>query len=504
MTRARRTLVPRWVIAAVAVALLTVIVIAGLRGVRVGTEAESGSDPMSTPTAVPTSDSAPTQVFGGDCDAMLPESSLEQLHSGPVVFGSGDVASEVVDRNDFVVRATGGVTCHWSLENGGGGGLIVAFPDAAAPLAREAECATGFGEGVTCGLEIVQNGIRFSGGVIGQPGDDADDVRQLAGTIVDILRGSANGVPQPIMPVLPAGAWPVPIDCAAVDRVARDRGTLGAEVGLSALAGTDAPPAKGVSALLDGQPAATCSWTGVTSVVDVSLRGGGAWAEPMVAAAERSRPVDVGGFDRAYSVGGPDGATSVHLFRGHNWMVAGVTDTGTGAHSVLAGIADAADAVAAGAAPSATNPATPSELAESTITTAGYGAVKMGQPVPSGSPLVRFSPFAADECPGDGIWSSNDTRAVFVETDGAMRNGRVTHITVLGESVETRSGATVGMTLADLGAMFPSAEVRGDFVIVADALGQVVFETDGEVVTSIQVIGVGATPMPVAGEIGCL
>ena len=122
--------------------------------------------------------------------------------------------------------------------------------------------------------------------------------------------------------------------------------------------------------------------------------------------------------------------------------------------------------------------------AESVITTAGLGPLVIGQPVPSGNGIVEW---VADAClPGSdkqfGEWIGDTTDpeapGVVAHTDG--ENGVLDQLLVSSPTITTESGAHVGMTVADLTAIFPSAELIErddvDLLVVSDKNGQVAFE----------------------------
>ena len=184
---------------------------------------------------------------------------------------------------------------------------------------------------------------------------------------------------------------------------------------------------------------------------------------------------------------------------------AGPTDTGAAPSSTAA-----SEAAATSAAPTETT--TPTQTPTSTvsptatpapgtpvITTAGYGDLKIGSPVPDGTELVSFYP---DQC-YDGRWSTPgtdpETDPITVRTEGNTKDGAIKWISFASSEIETKSGAHVGSTREELKALFPDAKEAADgaLLVVGDDLGQVVFEfesADDDAVAEIHVIGAKDEP----------
>jgi hypothetical protein len=143
--------------------------------------------------------------------------------------------------------------------------------------------------------------------------------------------------------------------------------------------------------------------------------------------------------------------------------------------------------------------------ATAVITTAGYGDLKLGSPVPKSSTLVKWVTTDPNECAGNaGYWAlTSDEGNILVRTENNERNGDIIAISVWNtSSIATKSGAHVGTTLNDLKAMFPQADIQedGDLYVVKDSLGQVVFDvgdtgtSSEEVVILIHVLRASAEP----------
>jgi hypothetical protein len=134
------------------------------------------------------------------------------------------------------------------------------------------------------------------------------------------------------------------------------------------------------------------------------------------------------------------------------------------------------------------------EQKKAVITTTGYGKVKVGAPVPS-TTIVTWYP---DACEGTGRWglpeSASSPDDIIVSTES--KKGDVESLSVFSPEITTKSGAHVGMSRADLEELFPTATAKTvdnvPVLIVADTLGQVVFEMPDDTVRAIDVIGPNA------------
>lgn len=132
------------------------------------------------------------------------------------------------------------------------------------------------------------------------------------------------------------------------------------------------------------------------------------------------------------------------------------------------------------------------------ITTAGYGDLKIGQRVPSTTTLVEWHP---DDC-YDGRWATTgatfDGDPVVVRTTTNAKTDPILWMSFYSPEIATKSGARVGMSYGDLIELFPDAQLvsvnSATLVVVADALGKVVFEIEEDEVQVIHVIAADAEP----------
>jgi hypothetical protein len=158
---------------------------------------------------------------------------------------------------------------------------------------------------------------------------------------------------------------------------------------------------------------------------------------------------------------------------------------------------------------STTVTATPSQTAP-VITTAGFGDLRLGHPVPSDSSVVTWDATACGEAPA-GLWRSADNGgALTVMTDDGTRAGRISGILVQDSAIHTKSGAHVGMSEVALRALFPQAvrktsEAGTRIYVVSDGLGTVGFETEqpggplhSDEIASIQVLPFGQVVTTIA------
>jgi len=130
------------------------------------------------------------------------------------------------------------------------------------------------------------------------------------------------------------------------------------------------------------------------------------------------------------------------------------------------------------------------------LTTAGYGDVKLGKPVPESTSLLIWNQ-ATDDC---GYWGPTDGGgAAYTKGD---RGGVVTEIELWDSTISTKSGAHIGMSRADLEKLFPKAAHPEDrLYIVKDDLGQVVFDVeDDDRVSFIRVLQASKKAQPTGGH----
>ena len=183
--------------------------------------------------------------------------------------------------------------------------------------------------------------------------------------------------------------------------------------------------------------------------------------------------VQVAGADSAWAytrVGQEGTITYLYAIDGPNLLVVSTsTKTATADLAAAPGLLrelDSKKATSSGSAP--------------LVTTAGYGDLKLNSPVPSTTSLVTWKTVDPATCADNsGYYVANPTSTSFyVRTAGNSRDGDVTGIDIFDPSIQTKSGAHVGMTLGQLETLFPTvkAQANGRLYVVSDSLGQVVFD----------------------------
>jgi hypothetical protein len=125
---------------------------------------------------------------------------------------------------------------------------------------------------------------------------------------------------------------------------------------------------------------------------------------------------------------------------------------------------------------------TPAE-SDAYITTAGYGEIKLGRPVPQDTDLLEWQQ-VYDGC---GYWTPTGGSGAFYTKN---KTSKVLSIELWeGSTLKTKSGAHLGMRRADLEKLFPKAAHPDDrLYIVKDNLGQVVFDVENDEVAYIRVV----------------
>lgn len=174
--------------------------------------------------------------------------------------------------------------------------------------------------------------------------------------------------------------------------------------------------------------------------------------------------------------------------------------TPSSADSLTTGSADETPAPTPTETPTSTVTPTATPAADApVITTAGYGDLVIGKPVPDSTTLVKFY---KDQC-YDGRWSTPGTEPktdpITVRTEGNIAGGPIQWLSFASSEIQTKSGAHVGSTRAELEKLFPEATDAegGALLVVADSIGKVVFEfesADDDAVAEIHVVGAKDEP----------
>jgi hypothetical protein len=516
----RGSVIRRWVIPALAAVIVAALVVLGVQTLRSTPQPApqptitntQTPDPTPTPSSTPTPTSTPTvdpnaqpaQVFDGDCSKILSDADVQALYPDYTLVdkipddAQGTIIAPALQGDDFAVRSVGGVTCSWAFKVKGGytGGPYIAIlpASAATPLDKPTECGTGYSEGAYgdqfCGIELEENGYRITGGV---SASDGQDRRAMAATIAEKFRAAADAAPAATAPERPSDAWPFVIDCNALAGAIKDYGN-------AYIGGGDVGPMPGVRALVQNTTNNYYNGCSFDKGPGVSIRGGGGWAYDELAAEPGVEATEVDGYDRALRIS-TDGSDQLALFRGSNWLIVPTNDGEAKAIAFANAVANALDS---GAAP-VDNAAT-----DAKITTAGWGEIKIGQPMPADTSLVQWTS-PATVCDGvDGYWSAGQgSTATYVRTEDGTKTGRVDVIYInYVQDITTKSGAHPGMTRAELTALLPSAKSadKGRLLVVKDALGQVVFELGAEgdgaddIVGSMTVIPPDLKPTAIKGR----
>jgi hypothetical protein len=148
-------------------------------------------------------------------------------------------------------------------------------------------------------------------------------------------------------------------------------------------------------------------------------------------------------------------------------------------------------------------PGSPLLEADLYLTSEGLGDLRIGQSIPSSSALVTWIGDYCGDYGGAWIATGDYENRFLVFTEGGKKNGKLTRIAVLSNSIPTKSGVRVGMTIAELQQVFPTF----DDVIVNIGNHYIIEGTNGEVsfdealgasaplgqIFSIQVLEIGGT-----------
>jgi hypothetical protein len=457
--------------------------------------------PTSTPIAVVDAamDSAawtspPVAAFGGDCNSVF---SLEQvagfLGVPSVELIEFDDWGDITNPTRAIIPHNGGLWCMWDDGVKDDGTMVGDHPWLIATIVP-ASALPGSFSGITC---VPNNQCTFMtgadgyllGGTIGLNGAiggtrlDLETVSDAAyeGINEEFPVSTARAGTPPASYVSRPGDWATNLDCESLFSDAGVWDALDRKPAEIWPPDDDNWPSQMDDLIATGHGLTTCNIGDYGNVVSVNVLPGGAWTEDAIAKKDGVQPTSVTGADRAYfaTFDGEEGSSAtLWAIDGPNLLVVAASDR------------DDAKAPAAALLRSLDDGGVPDV---GIITTAGYGDLKLGKPVPSSTTLVKWVTVDPDECfDKTGYWAlAGIDGNILVRTVDGTRDGDITAISVWDtEAIQTKSGAHVGMSLTDLKALFPTADVKehGALHVVKDNLGQVVFDVDGEKVVLIHVI----------------
>jgi hypothetical protein len=282
--------------------------------------------PTPTPTPTPTQAAEtgfvqPRQVFDGDCSAIFSTAELTELAgSGLTLRHTGNPLALSFD---YLAPQAGAVTCTWANKSFTSGLSFVVLPEASAV---DPDPASGCGEiesgSVSCAFDATENALRISGRIFSGTASKsalkakAHDVEAL---FTDHASALTDVTPAPI----PAdGAWPMPLDCAAVAR----------DVDFGAVFGVTGKFSGGESGGFGADYVEKILWPGLVwprcgvwnreanKDVIYSIVGGGRWAEESIASTDGAVRRTVAGVDAVYEIPSVNGKI-IHMFDGVNWLV---------------------------------------------------------------------------------------------------------------------------------------------------------------------------------------
>jgi len=435
--------------------------------------------------------SPPTQVFGGDCGAVLTADQAAAILTTDDVttYSEWGAAGTEVWLDHVVVRHNGGLVCGWEGDDRQVRIVILpasAFPDRAD---GEGDCVDYNG----CTVNTVANGYLFSGLVMDNRGRDGAE-SDMALALHDAFTAVAATQPAPMEPWSQRdGDWADNYDCSDLFDKGGIWGALDRTKAEVSQGDDDNWPTEIEDALLTGHSMTYCYTGDYGDSMNLQVLAGGSWIEDEVAAIPGAKDVTVDGADRAIEISvdpGEGAFTSLYVFHGPNVFslssyFAPTSTVAPAAAPLLAYLDGAPVPTSAPTAPDAY------------LTTAGYGDIKLGKPVPSSTTLAEWQQ-AYDDC---GYWQTTDESGIVYTKE---RDGKVLEIEVYGEKsmISTKSGARIGTSRAELEELFPdAAHPEKRLYIVKDSLGQVAFDVDESgTVAFIRVLPAGITVQPTGGH----
>lgn len=277
------------------------------------------------PEPKPSTTVKPEQLFDGDCSAVLNEQKASAIAGMPLKVRE---SSFVVDPSwggySFAVAQSGGIDCRWAappqedVSFSPTISLVFLYDKLLPPLEKPQSCGQGYTENITCAIDGVANGVRYSGGIGGERADAEKIADEVVAAIEEFLQ-SESIAPAPLPA---AGAWSTPPDCDRLGTLAEINTLLDGTFATYGGEGHGNRGSQAVWNLLTEDQSLNCYWFDESdnSAVQVGVFGGGAWAQPIVANEPVAEPVSIDGFDSAYLATDEYGSSTLHAFRGDNWI----------------------------------------------------------------------------------------------------------------------------------------------------------------------------------------
>ena len=294
--------------------------------------------PTATTTAGPTADepSVRTQVFGGDCEAILSVDDAASVLGAEARAQSGPVALFPFTQS---ARAIGGLNCGWDAADDSELAalrLTVLPIDSLTeqPTTEDNYCDVLPGEG-ECLFSIVEQGLSFSGTMGPSADATSEEINAQISSLTSLITSVASeaGTEHVSSPPALDGEWPFEVDCTALAQGV-DAAALLAVPGLVLAADApngpmEAPP--GYFAAASAAGSTSCTWFGSagdgggeTESMVVYFLPGGSWIADEVADLPGAQELTGGGIERAILVTDPalsaDRAQVLHVFDGVNWL----------------------------------------------------------------------------------------------------------------------------------------------------------------------------------------
>ena len=270
--------------------------------------AASSSSPTSAPvpSETPEPETGPRSLFDDDCARLLSETDATTIVGAPV-----QLADRLYETGDVAIRQLGGIQCVWSdpAATVGAALSLVVLPSRVGGEPVEDYCDPDFG----CSFTATASDFDLYGLVRGAVAGEPLLPRAAAATEAFTLAVAAQAVPEPY---LVDAAWPVPIDCAALDTAGIVGTLIGDPAAVGFSTGGDAEPNAGFYAAHEAAGAVTCGWSGESDGITAQILPGGAWIAEEIAATGGAQPATVPGVDSAVVID-----DALHVFDGDNWIV---------------------------------------------------------------------------------------------------------------------------------------------------------------------------------------
>jgi len=470
-----------------------------------------------TPTPAPTNSpiesgpespwqTPPVIAFGGDCNNLFSDAQIAEYMGVPVakhIENRSDAGNSWLD--SAVVRHNGGLLCSWNDDSGEidpGSHPYVRMVAMGASAYPEATSYLDCPDEIN-GCDFMQGagGYLIAGSIaLNESEYSTMKLSEVAQTIVDgIARdfpAAAGAAGTPSAPwTQRTGDWSSEVDCTALFKKSGAWDDLGIPAMKFYDGQSDGRQSWIEDSLTEGHGLSMCGAGDYGSIVGAQILSGGAWLEDEVSKIKGAKDVTIAGADRAieWSISTSEGKfSSLYVFSGSNVLNFG---------SYIGG---AADRKAAAAILAELNKGTTDATSAAYITTAGYGDVTLGQPVPEGISGVTWIPEMMPGCTPDSSWFIESGGYVYTEQPGSdnhmLERGAVTEIYVYSPDIQTKSGAHIGMTVAELRNILPSVtkDSASGAWVVADDLGEVIFYphsgNDQSPIESIRVLRAGVAP----------